>query len=64
MPAAVEVICKRCGYGNVLSSYGEYQCFQCGAEHDAEGNLISQKASEPDLRRVVRAHHNVRGRRI
>ncbi len=38
--------CQRpgCG-GSVLSSYGERNCINCGAEHDSRGNWLEGKVA-------------------
>ncbi len=33
--------CQRCG-GQLLRSYDEVTCFQCGAPHTQEGNLVAK----------------------
>jgi len=37
--------CQRCG-GQVIRSWGEIACLQCGALHTQEGRLLSDCAQE------------------
>ena len=37
--------CQRCG-GQVIRSYDDISCLQCGASHTEEGKLVTQSAQQ------------------
>ncbi len=45
--------CQRCG-GQVIRSWGDIGCLQCGALHTEEGKLITYYAEEVGLNLVKR----------
>ncbi|MBI2329180.1 MAG: hypothetical protein HYU85_06055 [Chloroflexi bacterium] len=45
--------CQRCG-GQLIRSWGEIDCLQCGAIHTAEGKLLTYYAQESGLNLVRR----------
>jgi len=38
-------ICRRCG-GQVIRSYDDISCLQCGASHTEEGELVSTYSAQ------------------
>ncbi len=40
--------CQRCG-GQLIRSWGEFDCLQCGALHTEEGKLLTYYAQELGL---------------
>ncbi len=45
--------CQRCG-GQIIRSWGEIACLQCGALHTQEGELLTHYAQELGLQLVKR----------
>ncbi len=45
--------CQRCG-GQLIRSWGELDCLQCGALHTEEGKLLTYYAQELGLQLVKR----------